>query len=171
MQPETTIRAEQPGDRDAIFTLNAAAFDTDAEARLVDVLRERMPVYLSLVAEQEGTLVGHILFTPVTLSGHPDRQILGLAPMAVAPDHQRQGIGAALIEAGLAACREAGAGAVTVLGHPDYYPRFGFHIASDRGISCEFDVPAEAFMVVELVPGFLDGMSGTIVYDAAFREV
>lgn len=163
------IRAETASDRDAIHALNAAAFGTGAEARLVDALREQASPLVSLVAEQDGAIVGHILFSPVTIPEHDDMKIMGLAPMAVAPARQRQGIGSSLVLAGLDRCRALGAGAVVVLGHPAFYPRFSFVPSTQFDIECEYDVPEEAFMVLELERGFLRGTSGTIRYHAAFN--
>jgi putative acetyltransferase len=165
------IRDEQATDYDAVRALNASAFDTAAEARLVDALREQAAPLVSLVAEQDGAIIGHILFTPVALSGRDDLEIMALAPMAVAPSRQRQGIGSALVSAGLDRCRALGAGAAVVLGHPAFYPRFGFVPSVRFGIVCEYDVPQDAFMVVELEPGFLQNASGTIRYHAAFRNL
>lgn len=96
---------------------------------------------------------------------------MGLAPMAVLPSHQRRGIGSALVRAGLQHCRQLGIGAVAVLGHPDYYPRFGFRPSTRFGISSEYDAPAEAFMVLELQEGYLAGRSGVIRFHPAFRGV
>lgn len=165
------IRDEREADRTAIFNLNAAAFPTDAEARLVDALRSRAHPTVSLVAEnEEGIIVGHILFSPVTLREHPDRFLMGLAPMAVLPDRQRSGIGSALVRAGLKSCAALGAGAVVVLGHPDYYPKFGFVPSIGFGVVSTYDVPPEVFLALELKPGTLDG-GGTVVYHAAFNEL
>lgn len=111
------------------------------------------------------------MFSPVSLSGHPGLKIMGLAPMAVLPVNQNKGIGSALVRAGLERCKDLGFGAVVVLGHPKYYPRFGFLPSSHFGIGCEYDAPEEAFMVVELQPGYLRGSSGTIKYHAAFKNV
>ena len=162
------IRSEQEKDRTAVHAVNVSAFDTPLEANLVDALRARADPIVSLVAEDNGAILGHIIFSPVSLSGHPALRIMGLAPMAVAPVHQRKGIGSALVRAGLEQCRQLGFGAVVVLGHPAYYPRFGFTSSTRFGIGCEYDVPEEVFMVVELHAGFLRGRSGTIKYDAAF---
>ena len=106
---------------------------------------------MSLVAEDAGTVIGHTMFSPVSLGGFAGL-MMGLAPMAVTPARQRRGIGSALVRAGLECCREMGAAAVVVLGHPDFYPRFGFMPAARLGLSCEYDVPAEAFMAMELEP-------------------
>jgi putative acetyltransferase len=166
-----TIRPEQPDDIAAIRAVNEAAFDTRAEADLVDLLRAQASPLISLVAHDEGAVVGHILFSPVSLLGHPDATIMGLAPMAVLPMHQRRGIGSALVRAGLDACREGEFDAVIVLGHAAYYPRFGFQPASRFGIGCEYDVPDEVFLALELQPGALSGLSGTIRYHPAFATV
>lgn len=107
----------------------------------------------------------------MTLSGHDDLKIMGLAPMAVAPSQQRRGIGSALVRAGLERCRALGAGAVVVLGHPAFYPRFGFVPSTHFNIACEYDMPEEAFMVMELERGFLRGASGTIRYHEAFMNL
>ena len=164
------IRAEQPGDWVAVHRVNESAFETHLEVDLVDALRRQEPAVLSLVAVRDEAIVGHIMFSPVTLSGHPDLKLIGLAPMAVAPPHQRSGIGSALVRAGLERCKETGYGAVAVLGHPEYYPRFGFSPASRFGIGCEYDVPDDVFMMLELRPGFLEGASGVIRYHDAFRD-
>ncbi len=164
---EVRVRAEAQGDRPAVHALIARAFGTPAQAALVDVLRAQARPLVSLVVQERQVLVGHIMFTPVTLAGH-NGLLMGLAPMAVTPPRQRAGIGSALVRAGLQRCRELGAGAVVVLGHPSYYPRFGFSPAARFGIGCEYDVPAEAFMAIELCPGALHGASGTVKYHTAF---
>ena len=164
------IRAEEEKDWVAVHAVNASAFETDAEARLVARLREQAQPVVSLVAEDDGQIVGHIIFSPVALSGEAHRKILGLGPMAVLPTHQRKGIGSALVRAGLEEAKQLGFGAVVLVGHPEFYPRFGFRPASRFDIACEFDVPEEAFMALELQPGFLADASGTIEYHPAFRE-
>jgi putative acetyltransferase len=165
------IRAEERGDWAAVRAVNTAAFGTPAEASLVDALRAQARPLVSLIAEDDGEIVAHIMFSPVSLSGHSALRIMGLAPMAVIPHRQRRGIGSKLVRAGLERCRDLGFGAVVVLGHPAYYPRFGFGTASRLGIGCEYDVPADAFMVTELEEGFLRGASGTAQYHAAFGEL
>jgi putative acetyltransferase len=164
-----TIRSETPLDVEAIHAVNAAAFGTRAEADLVDALRDRADPIVSFVADEDGSIVGHILFSPVTLSNHADLRIMGLAPMAVLPSHQRRGIGSSLVRAGLErCCTQLGCAAVVVLGHRDFYPRFGFVPASRFGISCTYDVPDDVFMALELTADALRGRSGTIGYHTAF---
>lgn len=165
------IRTEEERDRAAVHAVNALAFETPAEADLVDALRQRAEPLISLVAEEDAAVVGHILFSPVTLPGHGGLAMMGLAPMAVAPARQRQGIGSGLVRAGLGKCSELGCGAVVVLGHPGFYPRFGFSPASGFGLGCEYDVSDETFMAMELTPGFLRGVSGTVRYHPAFGEL
>ena len=165
------IRSEEERDRAAVHVLNASSFDTTAEADLVDALREQAQPIVSLVAEGGGAIVGHILFSPVSIPGHSGLKIMGLAPMAVAADHRRKGIGSALVRVGLEQCRQLGFGAVVVLGHPEYYPCFGFSPSVGFGMGCEYEVPEEVFMVMELQPGYLRGISGTVKYHAAFGNI
>ncbi len=162
------IREEQPADAAAIRYVNQAAFDTSTEADLVDSLRLQASPIVSLVADENGTIAGHILFSPVTLSSEPTLPIMGLAPMAVLPERQRQGIGSALVRAGLEECRRRGVVALVVLGHAGYYPRFGFTPASAFGLVSEYDVPDDVFMALELERGALSGRAGTIRYHSAF---
>ena len=151
-----------------VHEVNIAAFDTDGEAELVDMLRELPGPVISLVAELDGVVVGHILFTRVLADCDPEARIMGLAPMAVVPEHQREGIGSALVRAGLEDCLALGFEAVIVLGHPEYYPRFGFLESTHFGIESEYDVPSVAFMALELVPGALVSVSGIVRYHEAF---
>jgi putative acetyltransferase len=165
------IRTEEETDSAAVRAVNEAAFERAAEADLVDALRAQAQPVVSLVAEEGGAVVGHIMFSPVSLPNHPSLKIMGLAPMAVAPEHQRKGIGSALVRAGLERCKELGFGAVVVLGHPEYYPRFGFAPSASHGLGCEYPVPEEAFMVLELQIGYLRGASGKVKYHAAFSNL
>jgi putative acetyltransferase len=167
--PVVAIRSETPQDVRAIHAVNTAAFDTRLEADLVDTLRQTAGPLISLVADDGGKIVGHILFSPVALSGQQDAQIMGLAPMAVLPGEQRRGIGSALVRAGLTRCKNLGCGAVVVVGHPDYYPRFGFRPAATFNLTSEYDVPDDVFMALELTANYLRGKAGTIQYHAAFR--
>ena len=165
----TVVRAERVGDEAAIRTVNEAAFGVPDEARLVDQLRAAGKVVASLVAEQGGAVVGHILFSPATIDGQGGPQpAAALAPMAVLPQLQGQGIGSRLVEAGLAACRDAGLARAVVLGHADYYPRFGFRPAHEFGLICPFEAPPEAFMALALRPGGLDGCAGQVRFASEF---
>jgi len=165
------IRPEERTDRAAVRAVNEAAFESSAEADLVDVLRGTSSQLISLVAERDDVVVGHILFSGVTLAGHPQLKLLGLGPMAVTPQHQRTGVGSALVREGLQQCKQRGVHAVVVLGHPEYYPRFGFVPASKYAIRCEYDVPDDVFMIIELEAGALANASGVIRYDKAFASV
>ena len=164
------IRDEQPGDVDAVRRVNTEAFGQPDEAALVDKLRERCDDYVSLVAVDGDDVVGHILFTPATIG---DRNLtgMGLAPMAVVPERQRDGIGSKLVRAGLVAVAERQCPFVIVLGHADYYPRFGFERASAHGIRCEWDVPDEVFMILVLDEPAMKGVSGVARYRPEFSEM
>lgn len=167
-------RSEKDADRAVIFEINRLAFGQENEACLVDMLRESENYVngLSLVAEKEGEVVGHILFTKISLEPpNGDFVALALAPMAVRPDLQRQGIGSGLIIEGLKACEYRGYKAIIVIGHPNYYPRFGFSSARGKGLEAPFPVPEEAFMVLELVPGSLDGIDGIVKFPPEFAKV
>lgn len=153
------VRPEIESDLDQTRAVNVAAFPTEAEAGLVDRLRIEARPLISLVAAEEDRIVGHILFSPMSLAAAADGLVMGLAPMAVRPDRQRQGIGSALVRSGLEQCRKLDAVAVAVLGHAEYYPRFGFEPASRFKVRSEYEVPDEVFMLLELKPGsiFRDG--------------
>ncbi len=165
------IRQEKEQDRELVFELNSAAFATQAEAQLVDELRASVEPLISLVYEDSGNVVGHIMFSPVEIEGLSTKKIMGLAPMAVSQDQQRKGIGSKLIEAGLRRCKDTGVGAVVVLGHVGYYPKFGFQPSTEYGFKSEYDVPDEAFMALELVPGYLKGAHGIARYSEVFKNV
>ena len=162
------IRFEQPGDIEKIREINLQAFETETEANLVEALRNADVELISLVAEENGEVIGHILFSPVILG---DLRIMGLAPMAVLPDRQNKGVGTKLVKSGLQDCEKAGYEAVVVLGHAGYYPRFGFVPSVNFGIKSEYDVPPEVFMVKELREGALKGAAGTVKYHPAFNQV
>jgi putative acetyltransferase len=165
------IRPERVGDAAAIRAVTIAAFGQSGEADLIDALRARARPLVSLAAEADGELAGHIMFSPVTHSARSDRLLMGLAPMAVAPTRQRSGIGSALVSAGLDACRRLGAAAAVVVGHPRFYPRFGFAPASRFGLTCEYNVPDDVFMAVELVEGALTLSPGLVRYHPAFGAI
>ena len=165
------VRAETNNDWPAVYDLNLFAFDMEAEANLVDVLRNCATPHISLVAEIEDEIVGHIMFSPVELSGCSSAFIMGLAPMAVKEKFRGIGVGSKLVESGIEACKKLEVGAVVVLGHSRYYPKFGFNPAFNFNLSCEYDVPDEAFMALELLPGYLSSKSGVVKYHAAFANV
>ena len=168
------VRPEQATDYEEVFRINQKAFGRDNEARLVEALR-RLPGFipeLSLVAEEGRRLLGHILFSPVvieTISG--ERAALALAPMAVLPEVQNRGIGSTLVRSGLKACRRLGHNLVIVLGHPEYYPRFGFTSARAMGIEAPFPVRDEVWMAIELEPGAAEGLQGRLRYPEPFHTV
>lgn len=164
------IRVERPQDAPGIREVNERAFGRPAEADIVDELRRACTDCLSVVAEDDGVVVGHILFTPAIVESAGRRVVgMGLAPMAVNPDHQRQGIGSALVEQGLEVLRGRRCPFVIVLGHPDFYPRFGFERASAHGLACKWEgVPDEAFMVLILDQGAMEGTSGVVQYRSEF---
>jgi len=168
------IRGETPADIAAIHALNKAAFKTDAEAKLVDGLRDNGNLSLSLVAD-DGGIVGHVAFSPMTFvakagSPKPPLKAAGLAPVAVAESHRRQGIAAALIKEGLTKAKAIGVDVVFVLGDDKYYPRFGFCRAIDYGIESPYAKTENHFFVLELRPNSLGGMKGLAVYtDKFFR--
>jgi putative acetyltransferase len=167
------IRPARLQDAAALRELLIAAFDGPAEAALVEALQASGIELISLVAERGDQLLGQILFSPATLPNDatPGRYFC-LAPMAVAPAQQRRGIGSALVEAGLQACCAAQIDALFVLGHPDYYPRFGFRRADEFGIACEFSAPAEAWMALLLRAGALGNCrAATVHFHPAFHAL
>jgi putative acetyltransferase len=164
---DVIVRLETPNDLPAIHSVNEAAFGQREEADLVDNLRSAGVVLVSLVAEVNTRIVGHILFSRMSVET-ADGSILAaaLAPVAVLPEHQRRRIGERLIREGLNMLREQGEHIAIVVGHPDYYPRFGF--STEKAHCLESPFPAEAFMAIELSPGALDGVQGKVRYPAAF---
>lgn len=149
---DIVIRGEREADAESVWCLNAEAFPTPAEANLVNVLKRECEC-LSLVAEHREAIVGHILFSPVTLEDQTDLKLFGLAPMAVNPSLQNRGVGSLLVEEGIARCRREQGDAIVVLGHPNYYPRFGFRPSVQFGLRSDYDVPDDVFMLLELRQG------------------
>src|SRR5229473_2688998 len=166
-----TIRPERPEDASRVRHVNELAFGQPLEANLVERLRLACSDSLSLVAEDDA-VVGHILFTPVVVESAGRRVLgMGLAPMAVRPDRQRQGIGSQLVRRGLEILRERGCPFVVVVGHPEYYPRFGFERASVHGLASQWEgVPDAAFMVLVLDTNAMAGVSGVAKYRDEFNE-
>jgi putative acetyltransferase len=163
----TLIRPEMAADHAVIRDVNRLAFGGADEARLVDALRDGGHVRASFVAEVDGRVVGHVLFSelPIVTKGRII-EALALAPLAVIPSHQRRGIGSMLVVDGLKACAGAGHRVVVVLGHPEFYPRFGFTAKSAERLRSPYSGPA--FMAVELVPGALEGVAGEVRYPPPF---
>ena len=159
------IREEDSGDVSAIRTLNKHAFGQDQEGNIVDALRSNGGVLLSLVATLNGHVVGHIMYSPLSVS-EVDGAALG--PMAVLPEHQRQGIGSTLVEAGNRRLKESGCPFIIVVGHANFYPRFGFKPASACGITCEWEMPDDVFMVLALDHAKMAGVSGLAKYRPEF---
>lgn len=166
------IREERAGDEAAVAAIVEQAFGRRLEAGLVAALRRDGAAALSLVAEQEGRVLGHILFSPVIIEGETEGfPAAALAPLAVLPAFQRLGIGSALVSAGLARCREIGFSRVLVLGDPAYYQRFGFTPAAGAGIRYPGALPPQAYMAIALETGALEGCGGTARYAPAFDEL
>ena len=164
---DVVIRREQSGDEGAIRVVNEAAFGRSAEADLIDRLRLEGVVLASFVAEQERRLVGHILFSRTVIDVADEATpSVALAPMAVLPPNQCCGVGSRLVHCGLDWLRTRGERSVLVLGHPRYYPRFGFSTDLARRLTTPFE--PDAFMALELIPGGLDGVRGAVRYPAAF---
>lgn len=165
------IRDERAGDVAAIRDVHDRAFRRAEEGRLVDALRAGGATLLSLVAVAAGAddqIVGHIMYSPASIG---EIQGAGLAPVAVLPEHQRRGVGRALIEAGNQRIRGTGCPFIIVLGHPDYYQRFGFTPASRHGVTCQWNVPDEAFMMLVLDESAMSGQSGVATYRQEFSGV
>lgn len=167
------IRMERPEDREAVFAVNLTAFGGEFEPKLVDGLR-KSPSFipeLSLVAAVDGLVAGYILFIRlVILNGATEHSALGLAPLAVEPGRQNQGIGTALVRTGLVQGARLGHSLVFVVGRPEYYGRFGFVPARARGFEVGFPVPDNTFMVRELVPGAMAGVCGLVKHPIVFNS-
>ncbi|MAT66308.1 MAG: GNAT family N-acetyltransferase [Gammaproteobacteria bacterium] len=170
---EVIVRAESPEDVKAIDVVNLSAFEGDAEAQLVDAVR-RSPDFirdLSLVAEINGRIVGHLLLSKAALEGEGGRKsVLVLGPMSVVPSQSHRGIGVALMQAAVNRARDMRYTAIVIAGRPDYYERFGFKPGSEFGISTNLPVPEDAVTAIELVPGALAG-GGRVVYPAVFEAI
>ena len=163
------IREERPSDIAAIRDVNRRAFGQDQESNIVDALRSNGAILLSLVATLNDRVVGHIVYSTISVEG----EIVGaaLGPMAVLPEYQRQSIGSKLVEAGTRKIKDKGYPFIIVLGHSHYYPRFGFMPASDRGIECEWEVPKDVFMLLVLDQKRMRGVSGLAKYRPEFSSI
>ncbi len=167
------IRTETNRDFGAVFQLNYNAFgNREDESRLIERIRasEQYIPELSIVAEIDREIVGHIMLSKATVRERDkETDVIVLAPIAVKPSFQKQGIGSQLIEEGIRRCKALGYGLVLLIGHPGYYPRLGFQPARQHGLELtQFDVPDEVFMVVEVMDGKLQEISGELLYPAAF---
>lgn len=162
------IREETADDVAAIRDVNRRAFGQDQEGNIVDALRLNRAALLSLVARLDDRVVGHIMYSPATIG---DVTGAALGPMAVLPQHQRLGIGSKLVAAGDRKLKAAGCPFIIVLGHPSFYPRFGYRPASTHMITCAWDVPDEAFMLLILDPSRMRGVSGLANYRPEFSTV
>ena len=164
------IREETEADAPAIRSVEELAFGEDDEATVVEMLRASDSIVLSLVAVDVDRVVGHVLFSPVTVErSAPDSRWVALGPIGVLPDHQGRGIGSRLVREGLDVCRSRGFDGVVLLGDPGYYARFGFVRASDHGLTCVYgDGPA--FQVVELRQGALEQVAGAVRFAPEFDE-
>ena len=169
-EPRTAliIRAERPEDIPRIRDVNRLAFEQDQEANIVDALRSNGAALLSLVAVLDDAVVGHILYSPARVGS---LEGAGLGPMAVLPSHQRRGIGSQLVEAGNAMLRDRSCPFIIVLGHPAFYPRFGFTAARPMGIHCEWDVPDDVFMIAVFDDDRMRGVSGLAKYRQEFSTI
>jgi putative acetyltransferase len=167
-QDVIVIRAERADDAAAVRRVNLAAFDTAMEADLVDALRATAAAYIAFVAVDGDEIVGHVAFTPVTVVGDGAHG-MGLAPLAVTPARQRQGIGSRLVRHGLDRLRADGCPFVVLVGHPEYYPRFGFEPASRFAVRCPWcNVPDDVFLLAVLDAARLPAVAGEARFEAAF---
>ena len=161
------VREERPADSSAIRDVNVRAFGQDQEAGIVDALRSNGAASLSLVATVDERIVGHIMYSPVQI-GRIEGS--GLGPMAVLPEYQRRGIGSRLVETGNRQLQIAGCPFIVVLGHAEFYPRFGFKPARPMGVTCEWDVPDNVFLILVLDTERMRGASGLAKYRNEFSE-
>jgi putative acetyltransferase len=163
------IRPAEPGDETAILGIHRAAFETDAEAELVEALLASGDGVISLVALENAVVVGHVLLSRVTVGDDARAKMVSLAPVAVRPEFQCRGVGSRLVRASVDVAREQGWDAVVVLGHAAFYPRFGFVPATPLGILPPWpDIPEDAWMVAELSDGVLDGLAGVVSFPPPF---
>ncbi|EOZ97831.1 acetyltransferase, GNAT family [Indibacter alkaliphilus LW1] len=173
---QVTIRQEVPGDYNDVYKLNVTAFGRNDEAELVEALRKNHSIFvpeLSIVATENNQIIGHILFTKIQIKDADGNlnESLGLAPMAVRPELQKKGIGGQMIKKGFEVAKRLGFKSIIVLGHENYYPKFGFQSADKWKILAPFQVPSNVFMAIELVVDGLKNISGTVIYPKEFETV
>ena len=170
---DVSIREERKNDYDEIKKINDFAFGQENEGKMVEALRKTLDynLKLSLVAEIKNKIMGYILFYPIIIKNEKEEfAVLSLAPMAVLPEYQNKGIGSKLVRRGIEIAREYGFGAVIVVGHPKYYPRFGFKPASNWGMQLPFDVPDDVFLALELKKNYLKSCSGKVEYPKEYFD-
>jgi len=166
------IREEGPEDYIVIKETNDLAFGQEQESKIIDSLRKNCDNLLSFVAVDNGKVVGHIMFSPVIIDGSENPiQGMGLGPMAVLPEYQRRGIGSVLVKEGISILKDRNCLFIILVGHPEYYHRFGFKKASLYNIKCQWEVPEEAFMILVLNESAMSGVSGTAKYRDEFNEL
>ena len=163
------IRAERTLDHSRVSAVHEAAFGRPNEARLVDLLRSSADPQLSLVAEVDDRVVGHVFFSPVTIERSPASCVAGLAPLGVDPTYQGRGVGSALVRAGIDRCPALGWNAVVLVGNSAYYARFGFVLASSVDLHYKSTALDPVFQVVGLRPGELHTIRGWVRYSEAFE--
>jgi len=168
-----TIRKEEEKDHKQIYEVNKLAFQQENEGKLIEKIRntENFIPELSIVAEIDNRIVGHILFSKIKIVGKSVYESLALAPMAVIPEFQKKGIGSELVKIGIKMAKKLGFDSIIVIGHKEYYPKFGFQRASKWNIKCPFEVPDEVFMAIELTEKAFEGKAGTVEYPDEFNEV
>jgi len=165
------IRAEKTDDIEKIRDLNNVVLETSSEAEVVDKLRNDARHTISIVAEDGHSIVGHIMFTPVAIEKSEELRLMSISTMAVLQEYQKRGIGSLLVKSGVMQCRNLDIGAVVAIGDMQYFSRFGFLPATQYGLSCELEHAGDVLMIKELLPGYLNGITGTVVYHPAFRRV
>ena len=163
------LRFEKEGDIKGIHSVHVQSFETDQEAKLVDDLRLNGLDLISLVAEENQKIIGHILFSPIHLDSNIKLKMMGLAPLAISPNYQNRGIGSSLVWKGLYICKQEKIKSVAVLGNPNYYSRFGFESSVNFGIRSDFNVNPEVFLLKELETGILFGCDGIVKYHQRFN--
>ncbi|ASG68375.1 N-acetyltransferase [Francisella halioticida] len=164
------IRYEQLKDQELVYELIASSFETDDEEKLVRLLHTDHQSLISLVAEVDNAIVGQIILSKMVVKNN-NLNIYGLAPMSVSPKYQDQGIGTKLVEAVIKEAKKNNIDAIFVLGHPSYYPRFGFKPTVQYEIKCQYDVPSDVFMVLDLTQKLEFLKNQTVYYAKEFGEV